>query len=356
MNNRVVVAMSGGVDSSVAAALLQEQGYEVTGMMMHLWSEAGREDTNRCCTTDSLAVAREVATKLGMPFLTVDAREAFRSCVVGTFLEGYAAGETPNPCLTCNRMIRWGLLLEQALAVGADTLATGHYVRLRRTEDGQVEMLRAVDRKKDQSYVLHLLDQDQLQRSLFPVGGLPKAEIRRLAQAYGLSAAQQPDSQDLCFLSGNDYRDFLKRNLPETFRPGEICNLNGKVLGSHQGLANYTIGQRKGLGLTSPRPWYVIRKDVEHNRLIVGEMEDLGSSELTARAVNWISGTAPRRAFRAQVKVRYTAREVPAEVMPIDDGRTCRVVFEEPVLMVTPGQAAVFYNGDVVLGGGTISA
>ncbi|HRQ32705.1 MAG TPA: tRNA 2-thiouridine(34) synthase MnmA, partial [Anaerolineales bacterium] len=243
---KAVVAMSGGVDSSVAAALLKEQGYEVIGMMLRLWSEPGKEESNRCCTPDSMAQARRVAALLDIPFYVIDAKDVFRETVVEYFLEGYARGETPNPCLVCNRKIRWTFLLDHALALGADFMATGHYARVR-NENGKVELLRAVDRNKDQSYVLHVLDQEKLKHALFPVGEFTKPEIRQIAEKHGLPTASRKDSQDLCFLAGEDYRNFLQRNAAEMLKPGEIVTRDGEAIGSHNGLANYTIGQRKGL-------------------------------------------------------------------------------------------------------------
>src|ERR1044071_5629948 len=236
---KVVVAMSGGVDSSVAAALLKEQGYEVIGMMLRLWSEPGREDSNRCCTPDSMAQARRVAAKLEIPFYVIDAKDVFQNTVLQYFLDGYARGETPNPCLICNRQIRWAFLLDHALALGADFMATGHYVRVQRTESSY-QLLRAVDKNKDQSYVLHVLTQDKLKHALFPVGDYPKTEIRAIAERFGLPTASRKDSQDLCFLAGEDYRNFLQRNAAEMLRPGEIVTRQGSPVGTHTGLANYT--------------------------------------------------------------------------------------------------------------------
>jgi len=351
---KVVVAMSGGVDSSVAAALLKEQGHDVMGMMLRLWSEPGKEDSNRCCTPDSMALARRVAAILDIPFYVIDAKDIFRNTVVNYFLDGYARGVTPNPCLECNRRIRWGFLLEHALAMGVDFMATGHYARIE-TGVGKVNLLRAVDASKDQSYVLHVLTQNQLQRALFPVGEHPKSEIRSLADKYGLPVARRPDSQDLCFLAGEDYRDFISRYAPQIVAPGEIVSRDGSLLGRHTGLVNYTIGQRKGLGIPSPVPLYVLGKDAETNTLIVGTADQLGCGEITVRDVNWISGKPAADVFQAAVKVRYTAQEASAAVTLLDDGNSARVRFDEPQRGVTPGQAAVFYDGDLVLGGGIIA-
>src|SRR5690349_15365875 len=310
---KVVVAMSGGVDSSVAAALLKEQGYDVIGMMLRLWSEPGKEDSNRCCTPDSMAQARRVAARLDIPFYVIDAKDVFQKTVVQYFLDGYARGETPNPCLVCNRQIRWTFLLDHALALGADFMATGHYVRIRRAEYGH-QLLRAVDRSKDQAYVLHVLNQQKLAKALFPIGDYPKPEIRAIAEKFGLPTASRKDSQDLCFLAGEDYRNFLQRNAAEMLRPGEILTREGKTVGAHNGLANYTIGQRKGLGVASLVPLYVLSKNPATNTLIVGTQEELGLRELIAREANWLSGETPNGSFRAEVKIRYTAKEAEALV------------------------------------------
>lgn len=287
-------------------------------MMLRLWSELGREDSNRCCTPDSMAQARRVAAILEIPFYVVDAKNVFRETVVQYFLDGYAAGGTPNPCLACNRSIRWEFLLKHALALGAEFMATGHYSRTRLGEDGRVELLKAVDPSKDQSYILHVLTQEKLRRALFPVGDYPKAEIRRIAESFGLPTASRKDSQDLCFLAGDDYRSFLRRNAAGLFRHGEITTQDGRTLGRHNGLANYTIGQRKGLGIASLLPLYVLRKDAAANRLIVGVEAELGRSEMEVKEINWLGGTAPSVPTRAQVKIRYTARPAWAEILPID--------------------------------------
>jgi len=349
---KVVVAMSGGVDSSVAAALLKQQGYDVTGMMLRLWSEPGKEESNRCCTPDAMAQARRVAGILDIPFYVIDAKEIFRETVVQYFLDGYARGETPNPCLMCNRQIRWTFLLNHALALGAEFMATGHYVRKQNAE-GRHQLLRSVDHSKDQSYVLHVLKQDQLAHALFPVGEFPKPEIRRIAADFGLPTASRADSQDLCFLAGEDYRGYLQRNAAEILQPGDIVTMSGKLIGKHDGLANYTIGQRKGLNVASPVPLYVITKQASNNALVVGTLDELGFTELTARDINWTSGETPSEPFRALVKIRYSAKEVEALVSPME-GNQVSVKFDAPVRDVTAGQAAVFYQDEVMLGGGII--
>lgn len=346
--------MSGGVDSSVAAALLKQQGHDVTGIMLRLWSEPGKENSNRCCTPDAMGQARRVAARLDIPFYVIDAKEVFHQTIVEYFLDGYAKGGTPNPCLMCNRHIRWEFLLNHALALGAEYMATGHYVRRSVAPDGRIELLKAVDPAKDQSYVLHVMTQEKLAQALFPVGDYPKPEIRRIAAECGLPTASRADSQDLCFLAGDDYRNFIQRNAPQIASAGPIVTREGKVLGQHTGLPYYTIGQRKGLGFASPQPMYVLSKDAATNTLIVGTAEELGQFELLAININWTSGIQPTGPFRAQVKTRYTAREAPAEVTPLDNGIRARVRFDAPQRDLTPGQAAVFYNGDTVMGGGVI--
>jgi len=259
--SRVVIAMSGGVDSSVAAALLLQQGYEVIGMMLRLWSEPGRAESNRCCSPDAMALARRVAAQLGIPFYAIDAQEIFHNTVVNYFVEGYARGATPNPCLICNRHVRWNFLLNHALALGADYLATGHYARLLADTAGRIQLLRAPDSHKDQSYVLHVLTQEQLMHALFPIGEYTKDQVRNFARQYHLPIAERRDSQDLCFLAGDDYRQFLIRNAPNILQPGPIETVDGETIGYHQGLPFYTIGQRKGLGISSAYPMYVLKKE-----------------------------------------------------------------------------------------------
>ena len=344
----VAAALSGGVDSSLAAALLQQQGYEVIGVTLRLWVDPAHPPK-----TDSVTAARQAADHLGIPLHVVDIAERFHQQIVQFFLDEYARGVTPNPCVRCNRLVKWGVLLEQAEALGADHLATGHYARVRTDEAGLWQLLRAVDHSKDQSYVLHVLTQEKLARALFPVGEYPKAEVRRMAKELNLPAATRSESQDLCFLSGEDYRDFIQRNAPGVAHPGSILDRQGQKLGEHKGLAYYTIGQRKGLNVASSVPMYVLAKDLTTNALIVGEAEELGFHGMRVGNINWISGTAPTSPFSADVKTRYTAKEAPAKVTPTGE-HTAEVHFEGAQRDITQGQAAVFYNDDVLLGGGLI--
>jgi tRNA-specific 2-thiouridylase len=348
---RVVVAMSGGVDSSVAAALLADQGHEVIGVMMKLWSDPGTE--NLCCTPDSMALARSIAAQFDFPFHTADVESTFRQNVVEYFIDQYKSGSTPNPCIACNRHVRWNTLFDIADTLGATHVASGHYARLKMTGKGLVQLLRGIDPNKDQSYVLHGLSQEQLTRTLFPLGKYTKPEIREIARRFQLPVSEHPDSQDLCFVGKDGYRDFLIRHAPEVVDPGPIVNSRGEHLGTHQGLAFYTIGQRKGLGIPAPRSYYVMRKDTGLNTLVIGSSEELGRDELIAEDVNWIAGTAPIGPMRVQIKIRYKAHDVWGLVYP-QPGCSVFVKFEERIRAITPGQAAVFYQDTVCLGGGII--
>lgn len=354
-NIRVVVAMSGGVDSSVAAALLVEQGYDVVGMMMRLWSEetvAGGAH-NRCCTPDQMADARRIAAQLGIPFYVLDTKEVFRNTIVEFFVDQHRQGVTPNPCMECNRQIRFRYLLQNALAMDAQYLATGHYARVSQDSEGRFTLSKSADSHKDQSYVLSVLGQEQLSHALFPVGGYTKPEVRQIAARFGLPTASKQDSQDLCFIGDNNYRRFLTDHAPDVMVHGSIVRKNGEVIGEHNGLVNYTIGQRKGLGLSTPEPLYVIGIKPQQNVLVVGTADELGRGSLTAKRVNWVSGITPAEPFRAEVKIRYKSTPVPALVEPLPDSRMA-ITFDAPLRDITPGQGAVVYNGDQVLGGGVI--
>ncbi len=378
---RVVIAMSGGVDSSVAAALLVEQGYDVVGIMLRLWSEGetpilvghaqadnlSNTRSNRCCTPEDTTLARRVADQLDIPFYLVNVADSFKRLVVDDFIAQYAAGRTPNPCINCNRYVRFEVLLNKAMGLGAEKLATGHYARVRPSlsfpphsggdrggAGGKYQLLRAVDRNKDQSYVLSVLTQDKLSRVMFPLGELTKPQVREIAAKKGLPVAEKPESQDLCFLSDGDYRGFLMRNAPDAARPGPIRDTSGRVLGQHQGLPFYTIGQRKGIGIAGPAALYVMALDVAENVLIVGAAKELGRSECTALCVNYVSGGMPDAPFRATAKIRYKAHEANVTVTPLPH-RSAQVRFDDPQRDITPGQGIVFYDGEIVVGGGIIA-
>jgi len=348
---RIAIAMSGGVDSSVAAALLAEQYAHVFGMMMRLWSPAPDEH-NLCCSPSDVANAERVADQLSIPFYVVDARKKFRDQVVETFITGYAKGITPNPCLTCNRVIRWGFLLEYARSLGATHLATGHYARIQQI-DGHAALLRGIDMSKDQSYVLSLLNQDQLSHTLLPLGERTKSDVRQIARDLGLHSAERADSQDLCFVPNGNYRDFLKSQEIHLPTHGPIVDQNGNVLGKHTGLANYTIGQRRGIGIASAQPLYVIEKDISTNTLVVGPKTALGRTSFIAGPLNWIAGKPPFPELRLTVQVRYKAKEVAARLHALVNG-VYRVDLDQPLPDITPGQAAVLYDGPICLGGGII--
>lgn len=351
----VAVALSGGVDSSVAAALLVDQGYDVIGIMMRLWSEPGTgkiSPYNRCCTPDQMADARRVASRLKIPFYVLDVQDYFYRQIVRFFIDEHSRGMTPNPCIQCNRTIRFDFLYQHALSLGVDYLATGHYAQVQHESDGY-HLFEAVDKKKDQSYVLHVLRQDQLARVRFPIGNYYKEDVRRLAEQYNLPVAQKSESMDLCFLNDGDYRRFLRDHSPDLSKPGPITNEEGDVIGQHSGLRNYTIGQRKGLGVALGYPVYVQRKDVLDNVLVVSNKNGLYKKSLRCSYVNWISSQIPREPIIAEVKIRYRAIARPATIFPVGQDKV-EVLFEKPIFGITPGQGAVFYNGRECLGGGII--
>jgi tRNA-specific 2-thiouridylase len=353
--SQVVVALSGGVDSAVAAALLVERGYELTGVMLRLWVEPGPGEgqSNRCCTPEALDRARCIAAQLGIPFHLVNAEAEFKTCVVDYLVAEYGAGRTPNPCVRCNRTVRFGFLLNRALALGAEFLATGHYARVRQVE-GRYQLVRGLDSHKDQSYFLHALSQEQLAHVLFPLGELTKEEVRAIAHDRGLPVAEQPESQDLCFLVDGDYRRFLEWYAPHLFRPGPIRDTSGRVLGQHGGLPAYTVGQRKGLRISAAEPLYVLAIEPAENTLVVGTAAELGQDECVIAGVHTIAGKLPTAPFNATAQIRYRAHPAAVVVKPLPDG-SAHVRFAAPQRDITPGQFLVLYDGEIVLGGGTIA-
>ena len=354
----VAVAMSGGVDSSVAAALLKEEGYEVIGVTMNLFSlpkeACTSEDLRSCCGWKAQEDANRVAAALGIPHYVVDFRAEFERSVIDDFCREYGRGRTPNPCIRCNRFIKFDLLFERARRLGAEFIATGHYARIDvDPSTGRRLLKKGLDADKDQSYFLYPLSQADLSRTLFPVGGRTKKEIRRLAAQRQLPVAQKAESQEICFIPDDDYPGFLKKRFPEAFRPGSIVDRDGRIIGRHDGIAHFTIGQRKGMGIAAPRPLYVAAIDAVLNTIVAGEKEDLYKSRLEASDLNWIPWDALGEPKTFRAKIRYKHTEAPARVIPQADGRVL-VEFERAQRAVTPGQAVVFYDGDIVAGGGLI--
>lgn len=364
MRKKVIAAMSGGVDSSVAAALLKEQGYDVIGITMQIWP------SGKCCSLEAVSDAKKVADMLGIPHYTLNFRDAFKKEVIDNFIEEYKNGRTPNPCIRCNQFIKFDRLLKKAEELGAGYIATGHYARIlppspfspspllrgKGIGDRGLKLLKGKDPKKDQAYVLYTLDQNALAHTLFPLGEMTKEEVREKAGELGLPVAEKKESQEICFVEDDDYVRFLKEHCPEAVKPGDILDQQGKVVGQHEGIAFYTIGQRKRVGAHRGEPKYVIKIDREKNTVIIGDKEDTLAKELIADEVVFISGIQPSGPIAVTAKIRYNSPEAEAVVRmgKAQEQAQAQVMFKYPQKAVTPGQAVVFYDGEEVIGGGVI--
>lgn len=360
MNNRALIAMSGGVDSSVAAYIMKQRGFECIGATMKMFDRNVLEERRTeeavscktCCSLEDVEDARSVAFRLGIPYYVFNFKEDFRSCVIDPFVRAYESGDTPNPCISCNRYLKFDRFLQRARELGCGTVVTGHYARIEE-KDGRFILRKAADEKKDQSYVLYNLTQEELSHVCFPLGTMQKEQIRQIAGEQGFVNAHKPDSQDICFVPDGDYVRFMEKYTGRSYPDGDFIDKDGKVLGRHKGAVRYTIGQRKGLGIAFGQPMYVCAKDICANTVTLAPDEDLFRTELTADDLNWISIPELTAPMEVCARIRYRHKEQPAVVEPLS-ADTVRVIFREPQRAVTPGQSVVFYDGDCVVGGGRI--
>jgi tRNA-specific 2-thiouridylase len=357
LSKKVVVGMSGGVDSSVAAWLLKEQGYDVIGVTMQIWQDEDtevQEAEGGCCGLSAVDDARRVAMDLGIPYYVMNFKEEFRKNVMDYFVGEYVEGRTPNPCIACNRYVKWESLLRRSMAIGADYIATGHYAQIDRLPGGRYSLKTSVTASKDQTYALYNLTQDQLSHTLMPVGSYHKEEIRDMAERLGLPVAHKPDSQEICFIPDHDYASFIEEYTGRELPPGNFVDLDGNVLGRHRGITHYTVGQRKGLNLSMGRPVFVVEIRPDTNEVVIGDNNDVFTNVLRCDKLNWMAVDGLHgKSMEVTAKIRYSHKGSPCTIREIGEGMVeCR--FHEPVRAVTPGQAVVFYDGDYVAGGGTI--